>query len=147
VERLLRQATASDLEGVLALLQSVSLPSEGVREYLNTFVVVEDDGLIIGCAGYEQYDDLALLRWVAVHPQAQNSKLGSTLVTHVVKYAAARGVKEVILLTTTAKDFFTRRHGFEVAAREDFESRLAASPEWNLPRCSSAVVLRKTLKN
>jgi N-acetylglutamate synthase-like GNAT family acetyltransferase len=65
----------------------------------------------------------------------------------VLNHAAAIGIKEIILLTTTAKEFFIRRHGFEVAAREDFESRLAASPEWNLPRCSSAVVLKKTLKN
>jgi len=147
VGRLFRKAATGDLESVLALLQSVSLPSEGVREHLNTFVVVEQDGLIIGCAGYEPYGDLALLRSVAVRPQSQNSELGSALVTNVLKSAAARGVKELVLLTTTAKNFFIRRHGFEVAVREDFESRLSASSEWNLPRCSSAVVLKKTLKN
>ena len=141
----MRQAAMSDLEGVLALLQSVSLPSEGVREYFDTFFVAEDGGLIVGCAGYEQYGDLALLRSVAARPQSQRSEFGSMLVVHVLDHAAAHGVQEVVLLTATAKDFFIRRHGFVPSSRESYADRLAASPEWNLPRCSSAVVLRKTL--
>lgn len=60
-------------------------------------------------------------------------------------YAIANGIKEMVLLTMTVRDFFARRFGFTEAERSDYESRLAQSPEWKLPRCSSAVFLRLDL--
>ncbi|MDT5270494.1 MAG: hypothetical protein QOH49_2680 [Acidobacteriota bacterium] len=59
--------------------------------------------------------------------------------------ARAEGVEEVVLLTTTAKDFFGRKFGFEVSGRDAYEGALARSPEWNLPRCTSAVLMRLNL--
>ncbi|HVG28984.1 MAG TPA: hypothetical protein VM864_04615 [Pyrinomonadaceae bacterium] len=56
--------------------------------------------------------------------------------------ARDEGVREIALLTTTARDFFARKFGFAEAARADYEDRLAASPEWRLPRCSSAAFMR-----
>jgi N-acetylglutamate synthase-like GNAT family acetyltransferase len=63
----------------------------------------------------------------------------------MLEAAAARGVREVVLLTTTARDFFARRFGFEEAERGDYESRLSQSPEWRLPRGSTAAFMRKDL--
>jgi len=62
----------------------------------------------------------------------------------VLKRAAGEGVTEVVLLTTTAKEYFQIKFGFNEARRSGYEKRLANSPEWNLPRCSSAVFM--TLK-
>lgn len=142
---LFRAANCSDLEGVLELLTSVGLPVEGVQQSLGNFVVAEVAGNIVGCAGFERYDKVGLLRSVAVRPDIQSLGLGSRLVACVVKDAASIGVEEVILLTTTAKNFFEGRHGFHVASRNEYDSRLAASQEWTLPRCASAVLLRKFL--
>jgi hypothetical protein len=50
-----------------------------------------------------------------------------------------------VILTTTARDFFGRKFGFEVSGRDAYEGALARSPEWNLPRCSSAVLMRLNL--
>ena len=59
--------------------------------------------------------------------------------------AQAGGVREVVLLTTTAADFFARHFGFTPAERAQFDEAFAASPEWRLPCCSSAACLRLRL--
>lgn len=139
-------ATRSDLEEILALLAAVNLPHEGVREHLASFVVARDEkGRLVGCAGLERHGDVGLLRSVAVRPGLQKTGLGSRLTSAAIEDGAGHGVKEVVLLTTTARDFFARRFGFVEAERGDYESRLAASPEWNLPRCSSAALMRLPL--
>jgi hypothetical protein len=51
-------------------------------------------------------------------------------------------VSEALLLTTTARDFFEKKFGFAVTVREDYDERLAQSPEWQLPRCSSAILMK-----
>jgi N-acetylglutamate synthase-like GNAT family acetyltransferase len=63
----------------------------------------------------------------------------------MLESAAAGGIGEIVLLTTTARDFFARRFGFEEAERGDYEGRLSQSPEWRLPRCSTAAFMRKVL--
>jgi hypothetical protein len=50
-----------------------------------------------------------------------------------------------VLLITTAEDFFMPKHGFELTDRQTYEAGMAHSPGWTLPRCSSAVVLKKEL--
>jgi amino-acid N-acetyltransferase len=140
-----RTANDSDLEVVLQLLALVGLPSEGVEQFLNNFVIAEDGDDIVGCAGFERYEAVGLLRSVAIRPDKQGSGLGSKLVEHILGNATKIGIEEVVLLTTTAKPFFVRRHGFTITSRESYDDRLKESPEWTLPRCSSAVVLGKTL--
>jgi N-acetylglutamate synthase-like GNAT family acetyltransferase/catechol 2,3-dioxygenase-like lactoylglutathione lyase family enzyme len=139
-------ASPSDLDDILALLTAVSLPHEGVREYLESFLVMRDaEGRLVGCAGLERHGGVGLLRSVAVAPELQKAGVGSRLTAAAIEYAAAYGVKEVVLLTTTARDFFARRFGFADAKRADYENRLARSPEWRLPRCSSAAFMRLDL--
>ena len=71
-------------------------------------------------------------------PEFQGWRIGSKLVTELLKNAASEGVTEVALLTTTAKDFFEMNFDFNEASRAHNKERLQNSPEWNLPRCSSA---------
>ena len=139
-------ASRSDLGDILALLAAVNLPRDGVREHLASFLVMRDaEGRLVGCAGLERHGDVGLLRSVAVAPELQKSGAGSRLTAAAIDDAARGGVREVVLLTTTARDFFARRFGFAEAGRAGYESRLAASPEWNLPRCSSAALMRLDL--
>lgn len=143
------EAISSDLDDVLSLLAAVGLPHEGVAEHLRGFLVARDAsaaGRLVGCAGLERCGELGLLRSVAVAPDLQRAGLGARLVSVVLRNAQSDGVKEVLLLTTTAREFFARRFDFEEATRDDYEKQFAASPEWRLPRCSSAVVMRLALQ-
>ena len=139
-------ADSSDLGEILALLTSVDLPHDGVTDHLDDFVVARDSkDRLAGCAGVERYSALGLLRSVAVAPDLQSAGLGSRLVSATLRAARELGIREVVLLTTTAHDFFSRRFGFEETTREAYERQFATSSEWKLPRCSSAVVMRLNL--
>lgn len=137
------QAARADLSELLALLGSVNLPHEGVEEHLDGFMVARDaKGRLVGCVGVERHGGVGLLRSAAVAPDAQGTGLGVRLTSALLDAARAEGLEEVVLLTTTARDFFGRKFGFEVAGRDGYAEALARSPEWNLPRCSSAVLMR-----
>jgi len=138
----LARATTADLDEILELLRASSLPPDGVAEQLSGFFVVRDStGRLIACAGVERYGPLGLLRSVAVNAELQRSGLGSRLVRTVLDEAQHSGIDEVVLLTTTARDFFAHRFGFKETTREPYAAQLAQSVEWQLPRCSSAVVM------
>lgn len=139
-------AAPGDLDEILSLLSSVGLPLEGVKEHLQDFVLARDErGQLIACAGLERYGEFALLRSVAVKGESQKSGLGSVITTRIIEQAKNAGVREILLLTTTARDFFARRFGFCETARADYDEQFSASPEWNLPRCSSACVMKLCL--
>lgn len=141
----IQQARPEDLPSALALLMEVQLPTEGVAEHFGEFLVALEAEKVVGCIGQERYGDVILLRSLAVSPELQRSGLGKALTKNLLDAALATGVSEVALLTTTAKDFFARQFGFAEAARSDFDAVFADSPEWNLPRCSSAACLRLKL--
>ena len=142
----IERAAAADLPELLSLLDSTGLPREGVAEYLPGFLVARDEaGRLTGCVGMERHGPVALLRSAAVAPDVQGTGLGRRLTAALLELARAEGVAEVLLLTTTAREFFADKFGFREAARADYDARLAASPEWRLPRCSSAVLMRLDL--
>ena len=139
-------ATPADLEAVQALLMSVELPRAGVAAFLENFLVARDGaGRIIGCVGLERHGETGLLRSAAVAPQAQGTGLGLRLTAALLERARDAGVREVVLLTTTARDFFAHKFGFSEAPRAVYDGQLAASPEWRLPRCASAVCMKLNL--
>lgn len=140
------RAGRADLPELLALLAAVDLPPEGVEECLDGFMVArEAEGRLIGAIGLERHGSVGLLRSAAVSPDTQGSGLGLRLTSELPEAARADGVEEVVLLTTTARDFFGRKFGFEVSRRDTYEGALARSPKWNLPRCTSAVLMRLNL--
>jgi N-acetylglutamate synthase-like GNAT family acetyltransferase len=138
----IRRAAPADLDELLALLAAVNLPPDGVAEHLAGFLVARDaGGRLVGCVGLERHGRVGLLRSAAVAPELQRAGLGSRLVAALLARAQADGVREVALLTTTARDFFARRFGFTDAKRADYDAQFAASPEWRLPCCASAAFL------
>jgi amino-acid N-acetyltransferase len=139
------RARVEDLGSVLALLKEVGLPPEGVAENFAHFLIARDGPRLVGCVGLERYGEVALLRSLAVAPERQRGGLGGRLTARLLEDASSGGVREVVLLTTGAADFFARRFGFTRAERAQFDEVFAASPEWHLPRCSSAACLHLRL--
>ena len=146
MSRTIARASRADLQEILALLTAVELPHEGVAEHLENFLVARDGARLIGCAGLERYQGVGLLRSVAASPDDQGRGVGSRLVEELLEEAARSGLDEVVLLTTTARDFFARRFGFVEAERAAYDRRLAESIEWQLPRCASAVCMARRLR-
>ena len=135
------RAEAKDLADILSLLAEVDLPAEGVAEHFGQFFVARDIGRIVGCVGQERYGNVSLLRSLAVSPVSRRVGLGKALVGRLLAEARALGLNEIVLLTTTAAGFFARHFGFTETERNQFDEGFANSPEWGLPRCSSAVCM------
>jgi amino-acid N-acetyltransferase len=143
----IERATPACLEEALSVLTQAELPHEGVKEHLGGFLVARSgEGLILGCVGLERHADFGLLRSAAVLPAYRSQRVGSKLIRELIKQAASEGILELALLTTTAKDYFEKKFGFKEANRAHYEQRLQNSPEWNLPRCSSAAFMTLKLK-
>ena len=142
----IKPAIPSDKGAILGLLTALNLPPDGVSEHLGGFLVARNEsGRLIACAGLERHGKLGLLRSVAVSPTFQKSGIGSKLIALMISEAEKTGIEEIILLTTTARDFFARRFDFVETTRENYNESLQNSPEWTLPRCSSAIVMRLPL--
>jgi len=106
--------------------------------------VARENGQIIGSAALELYPDGALLRSVAVAPEAQGKGLGQELTAAAIRLADTLNAPALYLLTTTAEQFFPK-FGFERIARADVPATVQASVEFTSACPTSATVMRKTL--
>lgn len=141
------EASLDDLSDILELLANVDLPHNGVAENVNAFLVARDESSRpIATIGLERHGNTALLRSAAVAPDYQGCGVGSLLTERLLERATNDGVERVVLLTTTAREFFAKRFGFCETSRSEYEQELAESSEWNLPRCSSAVCMSLDLR-
>lgn len=135
-------ASPGDLTDILDLLSQVQLPQDGVAQNVSAFLVARDESSrLIATIGLERHGNTALLRSAAVAPEYQGCGIGSRLTEQLLARATIDGVERIVLLTSTARDFFEKRFGFCATSRAVFDKELAASSEWNLPRCSSAVCM------
>jgi amino-acid N-acetyltransferase len=101
------------------LLVESGLPTADITAtHLQHFFACSSGPDLEGLVGLELYGEVALLRSLAVAPNQRGSGLGSRLVEHAERYARARGVKSLYLLTTTAEAFFLRR-GYAQLGREN----------------------------
>jgi GNAT superfamily N-acetyltransferase len=61
---------------------------------------------LIATIGLERHGNTALLRSAAVAPEYQGCGIGSRLTKALLEQAATNGVERVVLLTSTASEFF-----------------------------------------
>ncbi len=142
---LIRSATNGDLDVVRALLASAKLSIDGLAEQFGEgYAIAECDGVAIGAEGIEVYGDAGLLRSAVVDPAWRGQGVGETLTQNRLSWAAARGLRELWLLTTTASDYFPR-FGFERAPRESAPAAMQASREFAEACPASAVAMRRPI--
>lgn len=142
-EALLRPAAMSDLPAIERLLVSSGLPTAGVAESIDGFVVAEserDDG-IVGVVGLERCcADYALLRSTAVAPEWRGTGLGRRLVMHAIAEAESRGIRALYLLTTTAERYFPS-FGFVKTQRDAVPDDVKQSVEFREACPATATVM------
>ena len=126
----LSPARAGDLDALKALLESASLPLEGIdAQFPSAYVVARAAGELVGAAGLERYGNFGLLRSLAVAAAARGTGLGRRLVLDRLAAARSSKIERVYLLTTTAAPYFEKL-GFLPAVRSGVPKELAASPEF-----------------
>ncbi|HGL6719986.1 arsenic resistance N-acetyltransferase ArsN2 [Burkholderia contaminans] len=140
----IRPATVDDLSSIETLLRQCGLPVVGVGDHLQNFVVAIEDSMMCGCGGIEHYGEAALMRSVAVAEHARDSGLGQTIVSRLVTECHSRKVRSLVLLTTTAEDYFARQ-GFVSVARDDVPPTVLASSQFRGVCPGSAVSMLRVL--
>ena len=126
----LRQVSIEDVGSVLQLIEPLEADGTLVkrsRELLeieiNRFVVLEHDGVIVGCAALYPFAEEAAgeLACLAVHPEYRNSGAGDRLLHHIDVQARGLNMNRLFVLTTRAAHWFIER-GFA-------EATVAALPQ------------------
>lgn len=131
-------------QDVIALLTREKLIVDDLSAGLENFVIAIQDDEVIGTAGLEIYHDYGLLRSVAVRKDYRNKGVASDLVKQIEALAAAKGLKEIYLLTETAPDYF-RQKNYQLINREDVPKEVQQSSEFSYACPQSAIVMKKTL--
>ncbi len=136
-----RTATVEDLPAIIQLLDECKLPYSDVMPGKQHFVVAEIDQQIIGCAGYEAYNQNGLFRSLAVKPLYRNMMIAHTMIDNIFALAQEQGIKEFFLLTTTADKFFGKL-GWEMINRNDVPENIGSTTEFS-SICPSAAICMK----
>ena len=128
----------------VALLQAAGLPASDLTEsHLEHFFFTGTDGAPRALVGLEIYGEAALLRSLVVSAAARTQGLGSALVLHAEKYAAAHRVRELYLLTTTAESYFENR-GYRRIDRAEAPPAIKSTREFaSLCPASSAFMIKR----
>lgn len=140
---LIRGAAPEDWEAVKTLLIRCALPVDGARDHFSSFLLGYNNANLVACGGLEYYGDVALLRSIAVESSHRGRGLGKSLVADLLVAAANRRIGSVVLLTTTAEDFFPRM-GFSTVPRSSLPKAVTASEEFKsaCPDTATAMMLR-----
>lgn len=135
-------AQTTDLEQIESLLQSASLPLDGVADHMEDFMVIRDGKKIIGAICMEDYNSDVLLRSVVVAETFRSKGVGSTMVNALLERARNRKKEHIYLLTDTAPVFF-ERFGFRYIEIDELPDLVRTSKEFSVcsARRASAMML------
>ncbi len=139
-------AKLQDLPRVLELLKSGKLPVDGLSGHLNTTLVLREGERVGGCVALEIYSTAALLRSLVVKKQHRGKGWGKRLTHAALEIAQEKGVKQVYLLTETARDFFAGL-GFKVVDRSEVPLSVRSSVEFTSACPVSATAMMFQLRN
>jgi amino-acid N-acetyltransferase len=123
----LRPASIDDVGGIIGLIEPLEAEGALVRRSrellemeIERFVVLEHDGLLIGCAALYPFPDAQAgeLACLAVHPDYRKGGRGEALLEYVQGIAAKKGLRRLFVLTTRTAHWFVER-GFIEAGIDD----------------------------
>jgi arsenite methyltransferase len=138
------EARTPDASSVVALLAAVGLPTVGVAEAIDRFMVARDGGSVVGCVGLELYGETALLRSLAVLPAYRGRGVGARLGHAIVERARTLGAREAVLLTSSVQALAAAL-GFAPSVRKELPAAVRDSWEFAAEQCGAATCMRMTL--
>lgn len=136
---------AADRPRVLALLREAELPVSDLGEAGPArFWVLREGQDVLASGALEPYGAMALVRSVAVPAHRRGEGLGKRIVQALEREAAASGITDLYLLTTTAERFFAGL-GYAAADRERAPEEIRGTTQFSDLCPASAVFMHKSL--
>jgi amino-acid N-acetyltransferase len=117
----IRAANLDDIAGILDLIKPlenqgllVKRSRESLELEINDYIVIERDGLIIGCTALHPMNDhqSAEIACLAVHIDYQKSARGGRLLDHLIAEAKSQNLHTLFVLSTQTMHWFIE-HGFQ----------------------------------
>ena len=137
------QANETNISSALLLLEQANLPTNDLGKEPQLFIIQEEE-VTVATIGLEVYENIGLLRSLAVKEEKRNAGLGDQLVLFLEDYARKKGLKQLILLTTTADKYFNKK-GYQRIHRNDVPEPIKKSFEFSSVCPSSAIIMKKDL--
>ncbi len=116
----IRPATLDDIGGILELIKPleaqgilVKRSREKLEMEINDYIVIERDGLIIGCTALHCLDqDYTEIACLAVHENYQKANRGQRLLDFLTQKARQKNIKKLFALSSQTMHWFIER-GFK----------------------------------
>ncbi|NOQ15721.1 MAG: amino-acid N-acetyltransferase [Methyloprofundus sp.] len=114
----LRPAMIRDIPGILELISPlekkgvlISRSPEQLEININDYIIIERDGLIIGCTALHTIENsqFGLIACLAIHPEYQKSARGNQLLEQLLKKAALQSFTQVFAFSTQSMQWFIER--------------------------------------
>lgn len=146
----IRTATIDDIGGLLQLIEPlekqgilVKRSRELIENEIEHFLIVERDGMVIGCAALYPFvdDKMGELACLVSHPKYRRAARADNLVEHVERKARQLGIESIFVLTTQSIHWF-RERGFAFAEIDELPT--AKKEMYNLKR-NSKVLIKKII--
>jgi amino-acid N-acetyltransferase len=142
--RRLDSACPEDLVAIRVLLENSGLPTSDLGSARPEFTVVREDDQVVAAGALQRFGSAALLRSVVVAEGRRGSGLGQSIVRELERRAGADRIKQLILLTQTAAEFFARQ-GYRAIEGSAAPQEMQASDEFRSLCPSSATCMAKSL--
>lgn len=123
----IRSANLDDISGIMELIKPleqqgvlVKRSREKLEMEINDYVVIERDGLIIGCTAFHVLADMASaeIACLAIHSEYRKSARGSDLLSFLTHKAQNQSIRRLFVRSTQTVHWFVER-GFVECAVED----------------------------
>ena len=134
----------TSLATVAPLLRQGGLTTGDLPDDLEHFFACGAPGRPDGVVGIELYGGHAILRSLAVSPDARGRGCGTALVAAAERYARAHDVRTIHLLTETAREFFEAL-GYRPTDRAGAPETIRQSRQFAELCPASAVFMTKAL--
>lgn len=128
----LRAATLDDIGGIIELILPLEAQGklakrsrERIEVEIADYVVLERDGLIIGCIALhaDRQGAYGVIACLAVHSDYQGAARGQRMFEHICARAKGLGIRKLFVLSTQAAHWFMER-GFQVAHPSELPASL-----------------------
>lgn len=126
------------------ILRKEKLPYQDVNTENIEFYMAFSNADFVGIVGLERFVGVALLRSMVVFDNFRNKGFGRRIVNQILEEATSKSIKEIFILTTTAKNFFEHL-GFEVIERENVPNEIKSTTEFTSLCPASATCMQINL--